>query len=418
MSKTPKSIFLMHYSPTNTGAVAMAESVIISLKNKYPETKIIIESDYPELTKKMFDDVEIVKRAFFIADITLTKKILSFEFFVRNIKFIIRTICIFFIGFITGIFKLKKTPIDGLNAMINSDLILSLAGDSISQYYTYQLRFFEFWLINRYKIPNILYAQSVGPFDGLARKQARIGLKFVTAIIARDQKTIELMKEYNINIPIYRSVDSAIMLPTIKNKKNEHLIKKYDFSKKKTVGIVIRPNKLTEYSEDDYLQYTKGINKVIDYIIKNKINVVFIPTIEEDYNTIRRFFKKFNLEFPIIKLFNFKASEAKGILENLYFVISPRMHPVILSSSSDGCVPVIGLGREFKMIEYLKLIKQEDYFMDYLPFDENLLIKKINKMKENRDENNMIIQKEMVKLKKLSADNINIVDKIYSNYVK
>ncbi len=418
MNKAPQNIFLMHYSPVNSGAVAMAESAIISLRKKYPESNIIFESDFPELTKRMFKEVFVVKRAFSISDIKLTKKTFSFDFFIKNIKFLIRTFYVLFMGFIIGVFKIKRSPIESLNAMINSDLILSLAGDSISQDYTYFLRFFEFWLINRYKIPNILYAQSVGPFDGFSRRLAKHYLKLVTAIIARDQKTMELMKEYNINVPIYNSVDSAILLPTIKNENNRDLINRYAFDKKKTVGIVIRTNKFTEYSEDDYSQYIKGMNKIIDCLIKSKFDIAFIPTIKEDFNVTIKFIEKFNLKFPIIRLFDFRASEVKGILKNFYFVISPRMHPVILSSSSDGCVPVIGLGREFKMIEYLKLIKQENYFMDYLPFNENLLMKKINKMKEDRNKNNITIQKEMVELKRISENNINIVDEIYSNYVR
>jgi len=425
MSKDPKNIFLMHYSPLNTGSVAMAESAIISLKNKYPKAKITIESDYPELTEKMFTGVSVVKRAFFIADIIITKKIFSFGFIIRNIKFIIRILRVFLIGTMVGIFKIKRTPFEGLTVMINSDLILSLAGDSISQYYSYTLRFFEFWLINRYKIPNILYAQSVGPFYGLGRVQARIGLKFVTAIIARDQKTMELMKEYGIDIPKYKSVDSAIMLPTIKNNKNEGTIRKYFLNRRKAIGVVIQMNKAIEYSDNDYLQYVKGIRRLIGYLVDNKFDVIFIPTIKADYDAMVKFMQDFNIKIPMIKLFNFKASEAKGILENFYFIISSRMHPIILSSSSDGCVPVIGLGKEliglgkeFKLIEYLKLIDHSDYFMNFLPLNEDILFGKVKEMIEKRDEIHKKIHKKMIKLKKISGNNINIVADIYSRYVE
>ncbi len=48
-----KKIFLMHYSPVNSGAVAMAESAIGSLEENYPKSEIILESDFPEETKKI-----------------------------------------------------------------------------------------------------------------------------------------------------------------------------------------------------------------------------------------------------------------------------------------------------------------------------------------------------------------------------
>ncbi len=412
--KDPKNIFLMHHLPTNTGSVAMAEAAIISLKNKYPEALITIESDYPDLTKKMFSDVRVVKRAFSIAELTITKKILSFEFIFKNLGFIARTIWIFLVGLIVGAFRIKRVPNEGLSAMINSDLVLSLAGDSISQYYSYTLRFFEFWIINRFRIPNILYAQSVGPFDGFARRQARIGLNLVTAIIARDEETVKLMKKYKIRTPVYQSVDLAIALPTIENKKNEKEIRKYFSNKKEVVGVVIRTNALTKHLDSEYLDYTKETFKVLKYITSKGIDVLFIPTIKADYNAMIKFRKDFDLDIPIIRLFDFKASEAKGILQKLNFVISPRMHPVILSSSSDGHVPVIGLGREFKMFEYLKLINHDDYFVNFLSQEKGVLLKKVKKMIENRNKNSRKISKRMKKMKRISKNSVKIIADVYS----
>ena len=410
----PKKIFLMHYSPVNAGSVAMAESAISSIEKTFLDSEIIIESDYPKETKDMFPSVTVVKRAFSTADLKITKKVFSVGFILKNFSFLTRVALVFLFSFLAAVFKFKKTPFAGVNAMVGSDLVLSLAGDSISQDYAYPLRFYEFWLIKRFKIPNILYAQSVGPFDGNSRRQAQKSLNWVTAILARDKKTIELMKEYGIKVPIYRTADAAIILPTITDIKVKKAIQQNNLDKVKKVGIVIRDVKFTQYTEKEYAGYQKGMFNIIKFLETLNLEPIFVSSSIVDLNTILNFKEKYNLNYPVIRLFDYKPSQIKGILQNLYFLISPRMHPIILASSSDRAVPVIGLGREFKMKEYLELIGLEDNFLDMIPLKEDLLKEKIKNLINNYDKIKSKLKRNHPKMKKMSSSNIGIVKKIIS----
>ena len=133
------------------------------------------------------------------------------------------------------------------------------------------LRFYEFWLLKKLGIPNILYAQSVGPFDGKARKQAHFGLNQVTTIIARDNRTVELMKEYGVEVPVIKSTDSAICLPTIVNSENEKVVADLGLQEEKYIGIVIRGLKFTEYGEEEYMKYERGMQEILKYLVKKKV---------------------------------------------------------------------------------------------------------------------------------------------------
>ena len=127
----------MHYTPVNTGSVAMAESAIRSIREQYPKAEIYIGSDYPDMSRKMFPHVHVVRKVFDPSGIRFTKKTLSLEFLLKNYKFILRVITMFILSLISAVTKLKVTPSKSLNALIQADLVLSLAGDAISQDYAY-----------------------------------------------------------------------------------------------------------------------------------------------------------------------------------------------------------------------------------------------------------------------------------------
>lgn len=406
----------MHYTPVNTGSVAMAESAIRSIREQYPKAEIYIGSDYLQMSREMFPHVHVVRKVFDPSGVVFTKKTLSLEFLFKNYKFILRVIIMFLLSLFCAVTKIKTTPSKSLNALVQADLVLSLAGDAISQDYAYTLRFYEFWLLKKLRIPNILYAQSVGPFDGKARQQAQFGLNQVTAIIARDNRTIDLMKKYEIEVPVIKSTDSAICLPTVVNSENEKVVTDLGLQKDKYVGIVIRGLKFTEYGEEEYQRYEQGMHDVLQYLTKKKYKILFTPTIVADYDSIVDFQKKYDFNFPIIKLYEYKPSEVKGILQNLYSLISPRMHPVILSSSSDQNVPVIGLGREFKMKEYLEMAGLGDNFLPMIPFDKDKVISVFENVEKNYEPLKEKVSRDVSRMRESSLNNIKLVDKIYKKY--
>jgi colanic acid/amylovoran biosynthesis protein len=296
--------------------------------------------------------------------------------------------------------------------MQEADLALSLAGDAISQDYAYKIRFYEFWLLKKFATPNILYAQSVGPFDGNSRKPATKALNNLTAIIARDDKTIDLMKEYGVNVTILKSVDSAICLPTTPTKASQEIIDSWELKDNKVAGIVIRVNQFTGYTKEDYEVYLQGMLKVVENLKSKNYQLVLLSTIDADTRAAKEFKDKFELELAILELLDLRPTQVKAILSHLQFVISPRMHPIILSSTSSGFVPVIGLGREFKMQSYLSMIGCQDLFLPMIPLDKEKLFEKIEYLETNYDSLQSVIRSRVEELVKVSQNNINLVESI------
>ena len=373
-------ILLIHHNSHNLGDVAIAEATIAQVKKQFPDCEITLESNNPELSRRTFKYIKIVPRLFGISGIVHTKKIISVEFAIKNIPFILKTICALAASQIFVLFKLKFFCFPILSEYRKADLILSIAGDSISPDYAYFLRFYEINLIYRLKIPLILYAQSIGPFEGKMLKQAKKYLSKVSAIFARDKTTYNLMKEYGVQTKIYRTADTVISLQPRKNEKTKKVIQEYKVDSQ-TICIVLRVKRYTNYDKSEYIKYLEGMYKIVEEIKKKELKPLLIASISEDAEIGEKFVHKFNLNIKMLRLYNFLPSEVKTILKDAKMVISPRMHPIILSSSTG--VPVIGQGREFKMRNYMKLIGMEEFFVDMIPMDLEKLKDLINNVLDN-----------------------------------
>ena len=402
-------VTLIHHTAVNTGSVAMVEATIKHLEREFENPEIVIETDFPEMTKKLFPNYQTTQKLVDLSGITYTKKTLSLEFIIKNIPFLIKFVWSMLVSFIFAFTKINIGGIEILKHFKESDLVLSMAGDAISQDYAYMIRFYEFWLLKKIKKPFVLYAQSVGPFDGKSRKPATKGLSMVSAILARDNKTVELMKEYNVTAPVYKTLDTVISLDPTKDRITDEVIQKYNLKNNKKVGLVIRVNKFTGYSQEDYEDYLQGMKTIIEKIKEKGFSPIFISSIVEDTNAAKDFKKKFGYDFDVVELYDYLPSQAKTILGNLEFIISPRMHPIILSSTSGQNVPVIGLGREFKMKEYLEVLGLLENFTPMIPFNLDKTLEILENVIKNNKKQREIIANNLPEMIKISNSSMNIV---------
>jgi polysaccharide pyruvyl transferase WcaK-like protein len=403
-------ILLIHHNANNLGDVAIAQSTIAQVNKIFPTAEIILESNNVELSKKQFPNITVIERLFEVYNIKHVKKTISLNFIINNSPFILKTIKAIIDSILFLLFHKNTKPI--LNSFKNSDIVLSIAGDSISEDYAYYLRYFEMWLLSKFKTPLILYAQSIGPFNGINTYFARKFLSLTTAIFARDKKTSDLMKKYKISSPIYLTADTVISLKSKKTERANTAIinNKLD---QNIVGIVIRTKLYTKCSDQEYESYLKGMNNIIEYVNTLNLKTIFIPSIPEDEEASEIFNYKFGLQIPILKIFDYMPDEVKTILSNLKLVISPRMHPIILSSSMG--VPVIGLGKEFKMIEYLESIESKEYFNRMIPLDEVLIKSQIDKILVDHKNISIKIKHEIFKVKQRSDANAIYLKEVYLN---
>lgn len=405
-------ILLVHHNTNNTGDDAIVESTIDQMRTIFPNCTIILESGNPLLSKEKFSDIKIVERLFSVKNIVHTNKTFSLEFLIRNFPFLVNTLFAGIVSYIFATFRLKKFFYPILEEYRKADLILSMAGDSISEDYAWFFRFYEMWLIKKLGGKLVLYAQSIGPFTGKRVSYARKYLSMTSAILARDEKTIKLLKEYGVNTKIYRTADVAIALRSKENSVTKEVVHSYGISKK-SIGIVLRTTKYTSVSGDVYKDYLEGMDLILKHIEQKGFKPLFVASIPEDAKTALHFKKKYNYEYRLLTLYKYMPSEVKTILSNFKMVISPRMHPIILTSTM--CVPVIGLGKEFKMLDYLKLIGIEKLHSPMIPLNKDEVIKLLDHVLDNYPDTCNEIEKKLPEARELSNRNPQLIKELFSN---
>lgn len=138
-----------------------------------------------------------------------------------------------------GIFKLIKIPPKDkfLSMIYQSNLVIDLSGDTISEIYPYYLRntFWRYLAIFSFKKPLIFFPQTMGPFNRIdLRMLAYYVLKKSKLIFAREKITLKYLKhflKYPSNVRF--CIDSAFFLDKCND---ENLIEKLKTNKKLSVG--------------------------------------------------------------------------------------------------------------------------------------------------------------------------------------
>lgn len=399
----------------NLGDIAIAEAMISQMKSAFPDCKITLESSHPETAKKYFKDIKIIPRLFDVSCVKHAKKIYSFEFVRKNIPFLIKTFFTILSSYLQIALrktrqKTLQTKNPTLKAYQDADLILSAGGDFITEEYAFFLRFYEISLIKKLGKPIILYAQSIGPFRkrniGIASKY----LNKVDAILARDKTTFDLLKSYNIKAPIFQTADAVILLEAKDNEKVREAIRKYQLDKN-SVGFVVRDIKYTDIDKDDYEEYISGMKKLIKHIEKKGLRPIFIAPNPEDLKAEKMMNEKYNLNLKIIKTEDFAPGEIKEIFSKMKIIASARLHPTIIAATAG--TPVIGIGKEFKMKNFLDLAGLEKYYLEMIPFEFEKAKILIDEILDDYSTTEEVFEKSVEGMAGLSEKNVVCVKEIF-----
>lgn len=393
----------------NLGDVAIAESMISQMRSTFPGCEITLESSHPEVTKRYFPDIKIIPRLFDVSCINHAKKIYSFEFIGKNVPFLAKTFHAFLSSYLLFAIKKKRTKNGTLRAYQKADLILSAGGDFITEEYAYFLRFYEISLIKKLDKPIILYAQSIGPFKKRNIKMASKYLNKVDAILARDKTTFDLLKSYSIKAPIYQTADATILLKSKDSEKVQEALKKYKINEN-SIGFVIRDIKYTDISKNDYEKYISGSIKLIEHARKKGLQPIFIAPNPEDLQAEKLMNKKHDLNLEILKTANFAPGEIKQMLSKMKILVSARLHPIIIATTAK--TPAIGIGREFKMKNYMFLAELEKYYIDIASYDLEKAKFLIDEILNNYSETSNVLDGSVEKMVGLSKGNADCVKNV------
>ncbi len=252
--------------------------------------------------------------------------------------------------------KSLLSPSGYRSAIASVDIILDIgAGDSFAEIYGPK-RFTFLWLTKLFaivrKIPLVLSPQTIGPFTKpIYRKLAAHVMKRATAVVARDQTSLDVLRDIAPSSDSHLSVDVAFVLPFDDRSSEKGGVKK-------RIGINASGLLCTQAETGqnrfglsfDYLAFTRRLIEA--WMKRDDIEIHLIPHAtskglpEDDDGHRADLLAK---EFPgVIRVPDFAGpSEAKSYISSLDFLVAGRMHACIGAFSSGTAVVPVAYSRKF-----------------------------------------------------------------------
>lgn len=242
-----------------------------------------------------------------------------------------------------------------LRALENADLIVSMGGGYLNGARSLSGNFNVFFLLAPLRIGErlrkcvILAPQSIGTFGtGLQVALTKHVLKDADLILAREQKTVNILKDLELDHKVVEAVDSGFLFQPAKKIDLRKLIGAKP--KDKIVGFTVRqwldPKKQTRYEA--------AVASAADYFIEQHgVKVVFMPQVTSTYQqdddriaSKRVHDKMSHPDQAHVIMQDLDHLEVKALYDNLEFIVGTRFHSVIFSLTS--YVPAIAIEYEHK----------------------------------------------------------------------
>lgn len=236
------------------------------------------------------------------------------------------------------------------------DCVLDIgAGDSFADIYGPK-RFGFLWLTKMMaiarKVPLVLSPQTIGPFTGaLSKMLAANAMRRSTAVLARDQQSLDVTRQMAPSAPSRLSVDVAFVLP-FDDRSNERGGAKIRVGVNAS-GLLFHQAETgaNRFGLDyDYARFTRGL--LTQLCMRDDVEVHLVPhatskadPTDDDGRLADRLIK----EFPeAIRVPEFRGpSEAKSYISSLDFLVAGRMHACIGAFSAGTAVVPVAYSRKF-----------------------------------------------------------------------
>lgn len=245
------------------------------------------------------------------------------------------------------------------------DCILDIgAGDSFADIYGFK-RFMFLWLTKMIAIvrgtPLLLSPQTIGPFTRSPYVQlGKIAMERATAVVARDQKSLDILHEIAPKAHALLSVDVAFVLPFEDRSAERH-------GATRRIGINVSGLLYNEAESGQNhfgldVDYAQLMRRFIADLLKdpaNEVHLVAHATSKDmPWDDDGLIADRLAAEFPgTIRVPDFVGpSEAKSYISSLDFLVAGRMHACIGAFSAGTPVVPVAYSRKFSglfgMLEY------------------------------------------------------------------
>ena len=314
---------------SNSGDLAIQSTIIKQLREISPDAEITILCSAPDFSVKYIHHKNV---RFMNYMWPVFEKTPSFRDFIKSCFFLSSSLISLFLYRFSG----RKSPTGPLNEFFDVDVVIGIGGGYLSHDYGFIRPYCDYIIAKLLGKKLVLYAHSIGPFGGFINREiSKFVLGKADLIIVRENRSKLNLKRIGIrNVHLTADAAFAFSEPVPNYKRDS--------------SVVLCPRKSIykyRYEEKNYIRFLGSISKKI---IDSGGSVTFLPTTPEDL----RFHKAIKSSMPgevtyITEVLS--PDETAEFLSKAGFLISSRIHPIILGSLSS--TPFFALGWEYKLDE-------------------------------------------------------------------
>ncbi len=231
-----------------------------------------------------------------------------------------------------------------LRDFFDSDVIIGVGGGYLSHDYGFIRPYCDYLLAKFLGKKVILYCHSIGPFGGfINRTVSRFVLGKTDLIIVREKRSRKNLEEIGIkNASV--TADLAFAFNRFKH------------ASSRNNSVVICPRKSVYRYRSAESGYFTLLGNISKDIIRSGGKVILLPTTPEDLELHKQLKKFLPDEVEYIDAVHPPGRIAE-LLSGSRFLISSRIHPIILGSLS--ATPFFALGWEYKLDEISEMLCSE-----------------------------------------------------------
>lgn len=354
-----KSILMSgYYGFDNSGDDAILKAIIKDIKESNSNIDIVVLSNNPEKTNKMYD-VKAVNR-----------------------------------------FKFKEV----FKSIKETSLLISGGGSLLQDVTSTRSLFYYLAIMTLAKIfkkPVMVYANGIGPINkNINRFLTKLILNKVDLITLRDEDSrqyLEGMKVKNKNIVV--TADPVFTLEPVSNHRVMEILENENIPlNERYIGFSIR-----KWKDDENL--IDIVSKTIDFIIsKYNTKVILIPMhYPEDLDISLNILGRVKNKDCFVLKDKYTVEEIMGIIKMLDLIVAMRLHSLIYAATQE--VPIVGLSYDPKVEGILNSLGMTHMcHVDNLKYDD--LIENIDFVWERKEELMASLREQDKELKEKALSNV------------
>lgn len=398
----------------NKGDAAIVRGNLTALLHKFPTSKIIIcYSKHHEhkhffnkdqkTSNRLFDNIENRKVPLFFKMLVLIFK--SFQYLIW--------------------IKFKRIPIDEqakniFNLYENSDIIIYTGGGYLGgPYWSLSSVLLPIYFAKKLKKKVCLTGVTIEPPKNfLLRILIKKILNKIDLITAREPFTIEVLNSLKIKSLKFLTADYAFLNENGSKENGYELLDKLKILNTNSIriGISLKQFPKSEISTQNLEIYQRKITKAVELLLKKFDSIILFfpfditPTQDDRIiaNSIVKILDKPLQERVFLLNDNYSTEDIMSMISTMDVFIATRFHSIIFAVSME--IPTISLPYMQKNHGLMKMLKLDDWMLNFPNFTSEQLVEYVSKILENKEQVKSILKNRLITIRKDAYSNITAIE--------